>query len=220
MIICKYFFKTDPVAHNGYLMRIDVKPKTQLPSKPVLDDYTLPAIGFEYLDKMQALCKDNGIQLILIKSPSEDPYWYQEWDAQVAAWAEQNEVPYLNMLLLSDEIGIDMQTDTYDGGMHLNLSGAEKLSTWFGAYLTENYALEAACPIKDPEKNMYYCMVLSALNHSYWIAGVTVGAVVVAVLGHVVDPGRLRAWTNGMEFSMAALFIVIFTDQIRRKVAA
>ena len=71
----------------------------------------------------------------------------------------------------------------------------------------ENYALEAACPIKDPEKNLYYCTVLSALNHSYWIVGVTVGA---------VDPERLRAWTNGMEFSMAALFIVIFTDQIRR----
>ena len=59
--------------------------------------------------------------------------------------------------------------------------------------------------------------MLSALNHSCWIAGVMAGAVVVAVLGHVVDPERLRSWTNGMEFSMAALFIVIFTDQIRRK---
>ena len=59
--------------------------------------------------------------------------------------------------------------------------------------------------------------VPSALNHSYWIVGVTVGAVVVAVLGHAVDPERLRSWTNGMEFSMAALFLVIFTDQIRRK---
>ena len=186
----KYFFKTDPVAHNGYLMRIDVKPKTQLPSKPVLDDYTLPAIGFEYLDKMQALCKDNGIQLILIKSPSEYPYWYEEWDAQVAAWAEQNEVPYLNMLLLSDEIGIDMQTDTYDGGMHLNLSGAEKLSTWFGAYLTENYALEAACQIRDPRRNLLYCTVLSALNHSYWVVGVTVGVSLppVSTAGVSVDP--------------------------------
>ncbi|MBR3404557.1 MAG: SGNH/GDSL hydrolase family protein [Firmicutes bacterium] len=157
----KYFFKADPVAHNGYLMRIDVKPKTQLPSKPVLDDYTLPAIGFEYLDKMQALCKDNGIQLILIKSPSEYPYWYEEWDAQVAAWAEQNEVPYLNMLLLSDEIGIDMQTDTYDGGMHLNLSGAEKLSTWFGAYLTENYALE------DHRSDPIYADVYAAKKAAY-----------------------------------------------------
>ena len=81
----------------------------------------------------------------------------------------------------------------------------------------ENYALEAACLIKDPGKNLYYCTVLSAFNHLYWIVGVTVGAVVVAVLGHVVAPERLRAWTNGMEFSMAALFLVIFTDQMRRR---
>ena len=79
----------------------------------------------------------------------------------------------------------------------------------------ENYALEAACPIKDPAKNLHYCTVLSALNHSYWIAGLTLGAVVVVILGHLVDPERIRACTNGMEFSMAALFLVIFTDQIR-----
>jgi len=81
----------------------------------------------------------------------------------------------------------------------------------------ENYALEAACVIKDADKNLYYCTVLSALNHTYWVVGVTVGAIVVAVLGHVVDPDRLRGWTNGMEFSMAALFLVILTDQLRRK---
>ena len=78
----------------------------------------------------------------------------------------------------------------------------------------ENYALEAACQIRDPRRNLLYCTVLSALNHSYWVVGVTVGAIVVVVLGHVVDPDRLRAWTNGMEFSMAALFLVIFTDQV------
>ena len=79
----------------------------------------------------------------------------------------------------------------------------------------ENYALEAACPLRDPAQNLRYCTVLSALNHSYWVAGVVTGAVVVCVLGHVVDPERIRAWTNGMEFSMAALFLVIFTDQMR-----
>ena len=79
----------------------------------------------------------------------------------------------------------------------------------------ENYALEAACPLRDLAQNLRYCTVLSALNHSYWVAGVVTGAVVVCVLGHVVDPERIRAWTNGMEFSMAALFLVIFTDQMR-----
>ena len=79
----------------------------------------------------------------------------------------------------------------------------------------ENYALEAACPIRSPERNLRYCTYLSALNHSYWIAGLTVGAVTVCLLGMAVDPATIRRYTNGMEFSMAALFIVILTDQVR-----
>lgn len=94
------------------------------------------------------------------------------------------------------------------------------VSFWRKAYLIlmltdENYALEAACPIRDPARNLFYCTALSILNHAYWIGGLTLGAVTVCLLGHVVDPMRIKAWTNGMEFSMAALFLVIFTDQIR-----
>ena len=107
--------------------------------------------------------------------------------------------------------------------------GFTMLKRWKGvplprkAYLVmmltdENYALEAACPIRDPARNLRYCTILSVLNHSYWIVGVVVGSVVVCALGHVVDPARIRAWTNGMEFSMAALFLVIFTDQMRHMV--
>ena len=79
----------------------------------------------------------------------------------------------------------------------------------------ENYALEAASPLKDPKAHLRYCTYLSALNHSYWIVGVTSGAVAVALLGMVVDPDAIRNWTNGMEFAMLALFLVIFTDQMR-----
>ena len=83
----------------------------------------------------------------------------------------------------------------------------------------ENYALELACPYADAAKNLRYCTTLSMLNHSYWIAGVVTGAIVVCALGTVVDPESLRRCTNGMEFSMAALFIVILTDQIRAMAA-
>ena len=75
--------------------------------------------------------------------------------------------------------------------------------------------IESASPIKDPEEHLRYCTYLSALNHSYWIVGVTSGAVAVALLGMVVDPDSIRSWTNGMEFAMLALFLVIFTDQMR-----
>ena len=79
----------------------------------------------------------------------------------------------------------------------------------------ENYALEVACPIRDPQRNLRYCTMLSVLNHSYWIVGVTVGAIVVCLLGLAVNPETIRRYTNGMEYSMAALFIVILTDQVR-----
>ena len=86
---------------------------------------------------------------------------------------------------------------------------------WHKCYLIlmltdENYALEEA-----HGEDLYYCTVISMLNHSYWIVGVTVGAITVALLGMAVDPAVIRRYTNGMEFSMAALFIVIFTDQAR-----
>ena len=82
----------------------------------------------------------------------------------------------------------------------------------------ENYALESSCVIRDPKRNLRYCTFLSMLNHSYWIVGVTVGAIVVCLLGMAVDPEAIRRCTNGMEFSMAALFLVILTDQVKGKV--
>ena len=82
----------------------------------------------------------------------------------------------------------------------------------------ENYALESACVIRDPKRNLRYCTLLSALNHAYWIVGVVSGAVTVCLLGLAVSPEDIRRYTNGMEFSMAALFIVILTDQVRGKI--
>jgi len=80
----------------------------------------------------------------------------------------------------------------------------------------ENYALEAASPIIDEKRHLRYCTYLSLLNHSYWIGGLMVGATLVSILGMVIDPDTIRGCTNGMEFAMAALFLVIFTDQMRR----
>ena len=79
----------------------------------------------------------------------------------------------------------------------------------------ENYALEQASPIVDPRRYERYCLAISMLNHAYWIIGLVAGAVVVCVLGHLVDEEAIRHYTNGMEFSMTALFLVIFTDQLR-----
>lgn len=95
-----------------------------------------------YLDKMRELCEKKGIQLILIKAPSLAPQWYESDNEQVVAYARQHNLPYINFYDLLDETGIDYETDTYDGGLHMNLNGAQKLSKYMGDVLTRQYDIE------------------------------------------------------------------------------
>lgn len=138
----KYMFGKGKISHNGYLLRADVKPLKQPPIPMPLVDYTLSDVCYNYLDRMTKLCGDNGIELILIKAPIIYPHWYDEWDEQIAGYAEENDIRFINFLKLMDEAGIDMSKDTYDSGLHLNVYGAEKLSRYFGNMLREEYGLE------------------------------------------------------------------------------
>ena len=77
----------------------------------------------------------------LINAPSVYPYWYDEYDKQIESFAEENDLDFYNFLDVTQEIGIDYNTDTYDGGLHMNLDGATKLSKYFANILMENYDL-------------------------------------------------------------------------------
>lgn len=136
-----YLFQTKKSFHQGYLMRVDVRPVTSYPSQTPLADYQFSQICYDYLDRMVQLCRDNGVELVLMKAPSIYPVWYEEWDQQMEDYAEENGLLYLNFLDLVEEVGIDFGTDTYDNGLHLNLSGAEKLASYLGGILQETYGL-------------------------------------------------------------------------------
>ncbi len=138
----KYLFEKPQMFHNGYYMRVDVKPVVSMPRVRALPDYSFGENAMMYLDKMVALAKANDVELMLIKAPSVYPVWHKEWDDQMVAYAQANDLVYVNLLDLSDEMGIDFTKDTYDGGLHLNLSGAEKLSKYFGQLLVDAYALK------------------------------------------------------------------------------
>lgn len=146
----RYMFRDKKVSHNGYYMRVDVKPAQGVPEGRILADYSFSANAWKYLDMMRELCEENNIRLILIKAPSLYPYWYEEWEAQVAEYAAAHNLEYLNFLELSGQIGIDYSTDTYDAGLHMNLSGAEKLSAYLGEYL----AKEAGLPDRREENRL------------------------------------------------------------------
>lgn len=137
----KYLFEREKISHNGYLMRIDVKPVTVIPKGRKLGDYHFGDTSYNYLEKMVKLCKENDIELILMKSPSVYPYWYDEWEEQMVQFADDNHLTYINFLNSVDEMGIDYSKDTYDGGLHLNLAGAEKFTDYLGGILSHEYEL-------------------------------------------------------------------------------
>lgn len=115
----------DPVVH----IKEKNKPFGKLPMK--------------YLDKIRSLCKQKGIQLILMKAPSLAPQWYESDNQQVVEYAKRYKLPYINFYELLDETNIDFETDTYDGGLHMNLHGADKLSDYLGKELVQKYHIKS-----------------------------------------------------------------------------
>ena len=139
----KYIFGAPRVSDSGYLLQTEVRPMMTTRKGEELFDYTLPASAFEYLDKMRELCEEKGVELILVKAPTNHWkfWWYDEWDAQIVDYAGEHGLDYINFIPLAEEMGIDWSTDTYDEGMHLNVYGAEKLTEYFGRILSEEYGI-------------------------------------------------------------------------------
>ena len=136
-----YLFKEKENSFNGYQMNQNILPVGTLPAVRRLANYQFGDICFDYLDGMRKLCEENGAELILIKAPSLQPYWYEEYNDQMMAYAEEHGLKFYNFVDVAEEIGIDYQTDTYDAGLHLNLAGATKMSDWFADILAEEHGV-------------------------------------------------------------------------------
>jgi len=67
----------------------------------------------------------------------------------------------------------------------------------------ETYSLVCTGAPADVDRKLYF-LLLSLLNHGYWIAGCTLGG----LLGPL-----LPFDTTGLDFAMTALFVVIFVEQ-------
>lgn len=147
----KYIFKRDTVSCNGYLPMSGTKAKTSAAAPPPLLDPSLPEVCWTYLDLMRETCVENGITFVIFKAPTDTWHypWYPEWDEQLKEYADKNVVAYVNSIALAAEIGTDWNTDSYDGGDHMNMTGAEKVSRFIGGWLRDNCGL--ADRRNDPE---------------------------------------------------------------------
>lgn len=138
----RYFWRRGKVSHNGYSMRTDVQPLADFPTQRRRAHYQFPDSSYQYLDRIRTLCKENNITLVLMKAPSLYPVWHEQWDQQIEDYAAEYELKYINCISIIEEIGLDFNKDSYNGGQHLNVYGAEKLSCYLGSLLAREAGLK------------------------------------------------------------------------------
>lgn len=101
----------------------------------------IPFLVRVYLERIVALCRDHDSQLLLITVPASSS-WNLARHNGIQGFADEYGLPYLDYNMADLNPDINWKTDTPDGGSHLNVLGARKLSSALGSYLSEQYTLE------------------------------------------------------------------------------
>ncbi len=96
--------------------------------------------SMEYLEKFRIFCEEQKVPLVLTAAPNPGS-WTQARHDVLKAYADQHKIPFVDMNLYLDEMGIDWNKDTMDGGNHLSFEGSKKASSFMGQYLVKNFNL-------------------------------------------------------------------------------
>ncbi|MEG1835562.1 MAG: hypothetical protein RR229_05485 [Oscillospiraceae bacterium] len=93
------------------------------------------------LKRMLEICKDRNIAVVLLELPSATSWSYAKHNT-IADIAKENNIPFVDYNIDNfAQTNFNWETDTKDGGDHLNIYGAEKITRHFGEFLQSNYEL-------------------------------------------------------------------------------
>lgn len=143
-------FLFDPTVVAGEITLNDMD---QVAEDEGMSAAVIPSANVEYALKLKELCEEQGIGLMFTKVPSiGDPIknprvWYNAKYETVKEFCELNDIVYYDMQY-DDNIGIDLSTETSDGGWHLNYRGARKASDALGNFIMDHYDIST-----EKEKN-------------------------------------------------------------------
>ncbi len=99
-------------------------------------------ISADYLMRMILLCKERDITLLLINTGYDCSDEAKYFADSVYDISEEYNIPYIDF---TKENLINFESDLYDtsdNNIHVNFSGAEKLTSYIGAYLSEHFQLQ------------------------------------------------------------------------------
>lgn len=137
----KFLFYKPNVTYNGQLLKFDnVEGFHEYNPNNYDSGQTICSENMDYLQKIIELCKNNQVQLLLIKMPCFEGNWNENMESQIIDFAEKNNIIYKNFTYDYESIGLNLYED-FDDVQHLNSIGAEKFTKILGSYIKDNYSI-------------------------------------------------------------------------------
>ena len=99
----------------------------------------VPEDNIEYLEKFINLCDKNDTRLVIISTP-DMKLWNYAKHVSTEKLAKEYDLEFID-LNVDNQLNIDWDTETKDGGGHLNYKGSLKLSKFIGDYLQSSNLL-------------------------------------------------------------------------------
>ena len=133
-------FESKKFAYKGMDISVDTKAYVK-DNEYMKKDDSKEKIGekcYFYLNKIIATCKKNNIELLLIELPSAES-WSYDLSEKTQEFANNKGLDFIDLNLNYKDFGFDWNTDSADGGDHLNVYGAEKVSKYIGKIIQEKY---------------------------------------------------------------------------------
>lgn len=93
-----------------------------------------------YLDRIVDLCQEKGIAVVFYSVPSPKNWNYEKHNA-IENYAKARGCIFWDLNLKTDKLKIDWKKDSYDGGDHLNHTGAKKITAYMGKKLKKKFHL-------------------------------------------------------------------------------
>lgn len=134
------FFSVSDYSYKGYILDEAVKSyEEKKDEEDITNLLQMPDSVRTYLDKIMELCEDNDCELVLMDMPSPKT-WSQEKHNDIETYALQNDLNFID-LNTDDNLSMNWEEDSSDGGVHLNIYGAERVGEYLANYIDENYEL-------------------------------------------------------------------------------